>query len=64
MKMLGQDLHTQEEFDAFHQNEFQPLRDLVKKTASQAKSALFLSVFALVVAIGSAVFVVASSMPK
>lgn len=30
MKMLGQDVHTQEEFDAFKKEEFDPLRKEVE----------------------------------
>lgn len=37
MKMLGQDVHTQEEFDAFHKGEFAALADQVKHTDEYAE---------------------------
>lgn len=64
MKMLGQDLHTQEEFDAFYEQEFEPLRETISNQATKLKNACFLAIVALVVSLGSAAYIVASSMPK
>lgn len=64
MKMLGQDLHTQEEFDAFYEQEFAPLRETLSNNATKLKNACYLAVAALVVSLGSAAYIVASSMPK
>jgi hypothetical protein len=64
MKMLGQDLHTQEEFDTFYENEFKPLTQKVATVTSKVKNACFLALVALVVSIGSAAYIVASSVSK
>lgn len=34
MKMLGQDILTQSEFDAFHKDEFTPLVERVEQTSN------------------------------
>lgn len=64
MKMLGQDLHTQEEFDAFHEKEFQPIVEELKKTQGQVKNSFMLAGLALVVALSSVVYLLVSVIPK
>ena len=70
MKMLGQDLLTQQEFNEFHKNEFAPLIEqtqnaetAAKKSSSSVKLAIIGALIAVVLSIGSVVTVV-MTMPK
>ena len=38
-KMLGQDIHTQKEFDEFHHHEFSPLKGRVEYSVGLAEKA-------------------------
>ncbi len=71
MKMLGQDLHTQQEFDKFHADEFAPLVTKVAQVEEAATKATKLlaiagvtSIVALLTSIGSVVIALALTMPK
>lgn len=63
MKLLGHDIHTQEEFDQFYSQEFKPLVDTSKKTLKSLKACMLFSVVSLLASV-SALITVALTVPK
>ena len=71
MKMLGQDLHTQQEFDEFHKNEFAPLvnatSSAIKAAGNATKAAdgaKFVALISFCVSLGSLAVALVATMPK
>lgn len=71
MKMLGQDLHTQQEFDEFHKNEFTPIVNQTavavakaEQAAQDARRAGIAALLALIVSVGSIVVTLLVTAPK